>query len=117
MELTWFQLKGGGWCNLHKLDISHQSMANVKGVYIIWLVNKGVKKVLRVGCGLITEVLAKEKVDLAIQAFAHMGINVTFAEVPPNRINNAFSYLLRELNPSMQIDETDAAPMKINIPI
>lgn len=115
MAVDWFKCKGGVWCNLFKLDLNHQYLEDINGIFIVWT---GVDtiSVLQVGSGNIQKELIKIKNDIAMKAFSHLGLYVSWAEVSSIKRSGMELYMIRELNPKMQRTEPNAIPLKVNLP-
>ncbi len=111
----WYRCKGGVWCEFQKLDINHEYLKNLEGVYVIWTGMKD-RKVLRVGSGNIRAQLLALKKDIAIQAFSHLGLYVTWAEVGSIRRAGVETYLFNNLKPSFMSYTPSAIPIKIVYP-
>lgn len=116
MEVDWIQCKGGVWCDLFKVDLNHSIFDGLDGVYIIWHGNDQNRQILRVGYGNIRQELQENKNDLAMQAFAHLGVRVTWAEISSLKRKGVNFYLNRELEPSLEKPYPNAMAMSVNLP-
>ena len=116
MALEWFKCKGAVWCELFKVDIHHQYLAESSGVFVIWTGSSDSPNVLKVGSGHIPQKLAAIKKDLAIQAFKHLGLYVAWAEVSSLQQKGIELFLIKELKPKMQDSTPKAIPLKVNLP-
>ena len=114
MEIDWYKCKGDIWCDLNRLDLDHEYLSGLKGVYIIWC-GTGDKSVVKIGKGLIPEELRSSREDLAVQAFAKLGLFVSWAEVGAVKRDSVEAYLSIELKPkiSKPIRKTGT---KVNLP-
>jgi len=115
-ELQWFRCTQGVWCNLYKLDLTHKLLQGLDGVYVIWSDNGKEKKVLIIGEGEIAPELIALKKDIAMQAFQHIGVYVTWAEVPAFRKNSVANYLTHLLKPKMLGGDAQGSKTKVNSP-
>lgn len=115
MALQWYKCKGGVWCDLFQLDLEHEYLQGIEGVYVIW---SGIdnKSTLKIGSGMIAQKLMKETQDLAVQAFSHLGVYVSWAEVSSFKRDGYMVYLFNELNPKLPVQVPTAIPFKINLP-
>ena len=112
MELDWYQCKGGVWCELNKLDISHPYLKGLTGVFIIWY-EVGDKSVVQIGSGDIQKGLIEARDSLAIQAFAKYRLFATWAELPSSKVGAVHAYLYRKLRPT--IPATSLSPKNIEV--
>ena len=115
MALKWFKCKGQVWCDLFKLDLSHEFIKKSEGVYVIWI-GELPRKVLRVGGGKIARELGKLRNEITIKAFASHGVKVTWADVSALQRYGVLVYLNEELVPSMQKEFPSGIPIKVNLP-
>ncbi|MFP4369168.1 MAG: hypothetical protein ACOC2K_02405 [Bacteroidota bacterium] len=115
MKVEWYRCTGWVWCNLYRLDIEHEYLDDLHGVYVIWA-GENERKVLKVGRGYIREELKEMKNDLAIQAFSHHGVFVSWAEVSGFTQGGVELFLNNVLSPAISEDTPKALPIKINLP-
>lgn len=115
MTVRWLKCKGNVWCDLFKLDLSNEYVKQLEGIYVVWTGDLP-KKVLRVGSGYISRELFKIRNELSFQAFKHLGLNVSWAQLSALQRKGALVYLYEELLPSMQKDIPSGIPFKINLP-
>jgi len=116
MQIEWFKCKGGVWCNIFKLDLTHELIRGVDGIFLIWTGSDKQRKILMVGTGKIDIELEKLRNDLSLQAFQHLGVFVSWTEVPAFRRNAIETFLLTELKPSMNTPREGGGGTKVNMP-
>lgn len=117
MELQWYKCQGGVWCELNKIDLSSNALKELTGVYILWTGQISSKRtIIKVGSGKITDELLKNKRDLAMMAFFHLGLYVTWAEVPALKRRNVQYYLTSVLQPKFEEKVPDLNPIQVNLP-
>lgn len=115
MIIEWYKCKGGIWCELNKIDLSHDSFDKLSGVYVIWhSTNKPV--VVKVGSGIIRDELRKNKDDIAIQAFTKYGLFVSWAETPLLKRKPIETFLALELAPTIFPELSKTKPIQVNFP-
>ena len=115
MEVDWYQCKGGVWCELNKLDISHPYLKGLKGVFMIWY-EVGVKSVVLVGSGDIQNGLIEARDSLAIQAFAKYRLFATWAELPSSKMGAVHTYLSRKLKPTIPNPSVSSKIIEVDLP-
>ncbi len=117
MEVLWYKCQGDVWCELNKVDLTTKEMKSLTGVYVIWSGKSASNRlVLRVGSGNIVEELARHKRDLAMMAFFHLGVYVTWAEIPALKRRNVQFYLTTALRPKFEDKVPDLNPVQVNTP-
>ncbi len=116
MTLEWFKCKGNQWCNLFKLDLNHEFLKDSEGVFVIWTGAGKNTKFLSVGYGNISAQLKTNKAELAIQAFQHIGVYVSWAEAPVNKHQGIALFLNRTLDPAIMGSLPKAMAIKVNMP-
>lgn len=112
---NWYKCTGGVWCDLFKLDLTHEYLQGAEGVFVIWTGIKD-RKVLRVGSGSITKQLLSIRRDLAIQAFQHLGVFVTWTELSSLKRSGVELFLINELKPTIVIDTPKGIAIKMQLP-
>ncbi len=112
---SWYKCKGDIWCELFKLDMDHEVLRKADGVYIIWSGAKE-RKILKVGSGSIRSQLMSAKTDLAIQAFANIGVFVTWVEISAIKRSGVELYLQNTLKPLILNHTPKAVSLKIKLP-
>ncbi len=116
----WTKIKKQGtqqatWTDIFDVDPNHEHFDNLEGVYVVW--HKGEHPVLRVGQGLIAEVLEDLKNELdVIQAGKQSEVHVTWADIDILERNGVERYLVEMLNPTLQEHLLDATPIEIDLP-
>jgi len=115
MDVDWYQCKGGVWCELNKLDISHPYLKGLTGVYIIWY-EFGIKSVVQIGAGDIQTELIKARDSLAIQAFAKYRLFATWAELPSAKVDAVRGYLSRKLKPTISDSPVSSKSIEVDLP-
>lgn len=111
----WYKCTGGIWCDLFKLDLSDEYVKEINGVFIVWS-GKTERSILVIGEGNISLELKKLKSNLAIKAFAHHGVQVTWCELSSMKRAGTAAYLSNLLSPKMRSANTGSIPIKINLP-
>ncbi len=115
MEVEWYKCQGDIWCDLNKVDADHKYLKGVDGIMIIW--SSKDRNVLKVDIGKISNLIKENKADIAIQAFAHLGLFVTWTDdVPMLKKNQVYSYLVTELKPKFLDEPAKKSPLAINLP-
>jgi hypothetical protein len=117
LQLGWGKCRGGGWCGLNSVNLSHEAL-DVKGVYVIWC---GATKneraaVVYVGQGAVKERLAAHRDDARIQQYADRTLYVTWAAVDAARRDGVESYLSSTYSPLVGERRPDATPISVNLP-
>jgi hypothetical protein len=116
LNVHWFKCgtaPNGDWCNLNNVNL--QTVTD-SGVYIIWHEgNPG--KTLYVGQGdPISDRLAAHRNDKRIQAYANLGLRVTWATIPAAQRNGVERYLADWLVPLVGDPHPDAVSIQVNSP-
>ncbi|MGE5479738.1 MAG: hypothetical protein ACM3U1_04830 [Chloroflexota bacterium] len=114
--LQWFKCKGQVWCDLFKLDLEHEYLQGFSGIYVLWVGDAPSRRVLRVGSGNIQKELQAVKKELAMQAFKHLGIRVSWAEISNIKRPGVELYFVQALNPAIITELPRAIPVKENLP-
>ena len=115
MQIKWLKCQGEVWCPLATVNLPHAHFDNLSGVYVIWHGGSSAATV-RVGKGVIRDRLAAHRNDPQIQAFASLGLFVTWASVPANYQDGIEVFLARRLNPKVGDQHPDVAPIEVNLP-
>ena len=115
MIIEWYKCRGGVWCELFKLDLTHKYLDTNDCVYVIWS-GMTTRNILKVGSGNIKNEFAKQKKELAIMAFQHHGVYVAWAEVPSGRKNGIEHYLYEKLSPKLPSSAPKGLKTKVNLP-
>jgi hypothetical protein len=106
---------GEVWCPLSTVNLAHPYFNNVEGVYIIWHGGSSPATV-RVGRGVIKDRLAAHRNDPQIQAFASLGLFVTWASIQANYHEGVETFLAARLNPKVGERWPDRAQIEVNLP-
>jgi len=87
----------------------------MEGVYIIW--HGGSKPAtVRVGQGIIKDRLAAHRTDPQVQAYAQLGLFVTWASIPETYRHGVEAFLAAKLNPIVGERFPNVVPIDINLP-
>ncbi len=116
IDIHWFKCKGGVWCELTKLDLEHKSLKGMDGVFVLWYGGTAAPNVVRVGSGNISSELTKLKRDLSMIAFFHLGLNVTWAELPLSRAKGVHKFLVDTLKPRIDENTPNVSPVEAELP-
>lgn len=114
MQVEWYKCSGGIWCDLTKLDLEHKYLQGFDGVFILWS-GSNPKSVIKIGEGNVPKEFSELKKDLAVMAFSHLGLFVTWAEVPGSKREGVINFLAGELKPKFKVD-SKSKPVKVNLP-
>lgn len=115
MTLTWNKCQGDVWCNLNNVNLSHNHFDGMEGVYIIWHGGQS-PAVVRVGQGNIRDRLQSHREDTDIQAYAHLGLYVTWASVAARERDGVEAFLAQQLIPLVGERFPQSLPMAVNLP-
>jgi hypothetical protein len=100
MDLSWNKCQGDVWCRLATVNLAHEHFNNMYGVYVIW--HGGTQPAtVKVGRGVIRNELQQERADAQVQAFANLGLFVTWASVPEQQAPGVQAFLLQKLKPKI----------------
>lgn len=117
-NIEWFKCKKVGWCDLFKVDIEHELVSEIEGIYICWT-GSGMDdslSVIKVGEGYIHDIIIDLRSDLEIKAFRNKGVFITWCEIPSYKSSGILKYLEKELKPLFTSEKIAAIPRKVNIP-
>lgn len=118
-KVEWFRCRGIGWCDLYKVNIESKVLYDIEAVYICWTgtVASSERRYLCVGQGMIVNEIKKLRKDMGVKAFQHQGVFITWSVVPHYRLTAIESYLYRELQPIVNLNEEPRArPKAVNLP-
>ena len=87
----------------------------MEGIYIIWHGGSNAHTV-RLGQGIIKDRLAAHRVDPEVQAFAQLGLFVTWASIPANYRDGVEAFLAAKLKPKVGQRFPSVSPVEINLP-
>ena len=119
IELNWFRCESVGWCDLDKVNIRSQTLKDIEGVYVLWTGTTidDTRKVISVGQGMIIKIILGMRKSLEVKAFSQTGLYITWAELPPYRLNSVEVYLDKKLNPVIKNEDLPTvSPKQINLP-
>lgn len=117
MRVVWKKCAHGSWCELYKLNISHDYFNTLEGVYIVWYTNEsGQRTVLSVGSGLVAKEFKSMKEDTAVLAFESYQLSVTWAAVPAKKQKGIVKFLIKTLKPMLTKKTPPGFPKKVNLP-
>jgi hypothetical protein len=117
LQVTWVKAKGGGWCKLNTVDLSHPAV-QVEGVYVIWCGPTDLEKaaVVYVGQGVVKDRLADHRDDARIQKYAPRTLYVTWAAVEARKREGVEAYLSKRYAPLVGERRPTATPISVNSP-
>ena len=115
LNLIWQQCQGNVWCNLNAVDVSHAHFRNMNGVYMIWH-GGSEARVVYVGSGDIGQRILEHRNDTRIQAFASLGLFVTWARVEASLQKGVEVYLASHWEPKVGERHPDVAHVAVNFP-
>ena len=115
MQLSWIKCHGDTWCSLRNVDLGHAHFDQMEGVYIIWHMGNPAQTV-RVGQGVIRDRLQAHRNDPKVQAYAYLGLSVTWAEVTGPYRDGVEAYLASQLNPLVGERFPARLPIAVNMP-
>ena len=116
MRVHWYKCRGDVWCTLDRLDLSQQSVQQ-QGVYIIWR-PRTPTPVIYVGHvkeGTFGERFADHLREGKI--LRHVRLHVTWAVVPPEKMEGVVRFLTTRLHPLESKAPTGALPVVVNMPL
>lgn len=117
LEADWHKCEGDIWCSIYKIDIDHKNIKHFVGQYIIWSGKfENERTVLLIGYGDIRKVILKAREDIAVKAFEHLGVFITWADIPVSKKREIHNYLLKTLSPKMTTKPEKGAELEIDIP-
>ena len=97
MNVEWIKCKEDQWCGLDTVNLQDSHFDGLEGVYIIW--HGGSKPAtVRVGQGVLRDMLAAHRNDDDIQAHAHMELFTTWASVNAQYRDGVEAYIAVILN-------------------
>ncbi len=117
IEVDWHKCLGEIWCNLYRIDANHKNLAGFNGIYIIWSGKfEGERNILLVGYGDIRKVINQYKEDIAVKAFEHLGVFISWADIPYSKRKSAINYLISTLSPKMSTKIEKVGENEVNLP-
>lgn len=115
LQVTWIRNTENTWCGLHAVNLAHNHLNNVSGVYLIWHAGP-TPRYVRVGQGNIRDRLTHHRTDTAINAYRNLGLLVTWASVPDNHLDGVEAYLANQCNPLVGERFPNVVPISVNLP-
>lgn len=115
MNVKWIKCNGEVWCPLGTVNLSHAHFDNMEGVYIIWHGGNNPATV-RVGQGIIKDRIAEHRNDPQVQAYAPLGLFVTWASIATNYRNGVEAFLAAKLSPKVGERFPNVVPIEVNLP-
>ncbi len=117
MKVEWKKCTGKEWCELYRLNTSHDYFQELEGVFIIWYINdENDRSVLVIGSGNIASQVNTLKEDAAIRAFESHKVFVTWTIVPPKKSKGVTVFLHKKLQPMISNDPPKGFASKVNLP-
>lgn len=115
LSLIWQQCEGNVWCNLNAVNIGHSHFDNMDGVYMIWH-GGAAPRVVYVGKGHVRDRIRAHRQDARIQAYASLGLFVTWARVSAEYQRGVEAYLESQWQPKVGERHPDAQHIGVNSP-
>ncbi|MBI5210571.1 MAG: type II/IV secretion system protein [Elusimicrobia bacterium] len=115
LQLYWNRCQGDAWADLFAVDAGHAHFNGLVGIYIVWHGGK-TPATVRVGQGLIRDVIRSLREDLAVTVFRDQSLFITWARVDPAQISNVERYLGEVLKPKVPGRLPDVNPVEVNLP-
>jgi hypothetical protein len=115
MQVEWIKCQNNDWCKLSTVNLAHEHFNDMEGVYIIWHGGSG-PNVVRLGQGVIKDRLQAHRNDEDVQAYSHLGLNVTWASVAKRSRDGVEAYLDKELKPKVGERAPNVTPIPVNLP-
>jgi hypothetical protein len=115
IPLTWMKCQGEVWCNLSTVNLGHAAFDNMVGVYVVWHAGPAPATVY-VGRGNVREGLTARRIDPHVQAFAPLGLYVTWAPVHEAFIEGIRVYLTHRLSPKVVEPLPPVSPIEAKLP-
>lgn len=116
-ELDWHKCVGDIWCSLYKVDANHKNLRGFTGIYIIWAGKfEGERTVLYCGYDDIRKTILHYKEDIAIKAFEHLGVYISWADAPASKKKKITNYLIKKLSPKMSATIEKGGELEVNLP-
>lgn len=112
MHLNWIKCKGGDWCVLTTVDLSHDHFDNLEGVYIIW----NSAQCVRIGQGNIRDRLQEHKTDNEILSYADPTLFATWARVDSQNRDGVEAFLASHYKPAVGKLFPNVSPIQVNLP-
>jgi hypothetical protein len=115
MKVTWTKCETDVWCNFDNLNLNHQSLIAVKGVYVIWHGGQS-SNVVRVGQGVIADRMRVHRLDSPIQRYRSLSLFVTWCRLADEYLDGVEAYLAQALQPLVGERFPNVRPIQVNLP-
>jgi hypothetical protein len=115
-SLQWIKCGGATWCEFEGVNLAHNNLDNIEGVYIIWYGTPPAAAVIRIGQGIIRDRIGDHRNDPEIKKYSRLGMFVTWAVVPAGQRNGVENYLSDQLKPVVGERFPNATPIPVNLP-
>lgn len=117
LEVDWHKCEGNIWCSLYRIDANHKNLSGFTGLYLIWSGKfEGERNVLITGYGDIRKAILHYKEDIAVKAFEHLGVFISWADVPSSKKKSVINYLIKTLSPKMTTKLEKGGETEVNLP-
>lgn len=114
LEVTWIKCQGGDWCEFAAVNLDHEHLNGVEGVYIIWQESGSI---IRLGQGVIKDRLADHRQNNEIVSYGKMKkLRVTWTQVDKKNRDGVEKYLADTLNPLVGDRFPNRTPIEVNLP-
>ena len=118
LEVEWHKCTKGNWYNIYKIDANHRNIKGFIGQYIVWSGSTEAERtILIVGYGDIKKSILQFRKDIAIKAFEHLGVFITWCDIPNSLKKNIHNYLVKTLNPKMTTNTEGGKEEPIELPV
>ncbi len=114
-SLAWRKCEGDMWCLFLKVNLDHERLRNLEGVYVIWHGGRNPATVY-VGQGNVAERLRGHRDDIRVLRHAHKDLFVTWAPVDGEIADGVERFLAEHLQPIVDERRPDRAPVPVNFP-
>jgi hypothetical protein len=112
-RLIWVKSTEDAWLPLNTFNLA-KCFTN-PGVYVIW--HGGFSPwTVRVGQGDVADRIGCHRGDSDVQAYASLGLYVTWAAVPANQVDGVERYLAEALKPKVGSRWPNVATIPVNLP-
>jgi hypothetical protein len=115
LRVAWGKSTSGTWCKLNTVNLAGQAFDN-GGIYLIW--HSGTpSRVVYVGqAAVFRDRLVAHRTDARIQAYADLGLNVTWASVKAAQRDGVEGHLADKWSPLVGERRPLAARIVVNSP-
>ena len=115
LRVVWGKCGSGNWCQLNAVNLQDTAFDGAEGIYVIWHAGANPRTVY-VGQGAIRDRLNAHRHDPRIQAYAKLGLYVTWASVPASQRGGVEAYLAAKYDPLVGERRPDDDPVSVNTP-